>query len=163
MGISGEERTGGVTRRGGGRTFRTGGPASVNRRPPRPLPASRPLAGRAARALVGALAVLPLALAGVAVAEETVAPGASGRLYPAARAHHRHGSCEPLPPNSPGRDGVRRREDGARIHEASARHPFQVGHYGPWLLGGEAFVRVDGVGPASRLWVPLPLAPGCPD
>jgi hypothetical protein len=79
------------------------------------------------------------------------------------RALHRQGTCEPLPPNSPGGDGVRV-EEGARIYQSSARHPFEVGHYGSWEWGGEAWARVSGVGfPADRVWVPVPLDPACPE
>jgi hypothetical protein len=129
-----------------------------HRRSPVGSPRGSPRApgGRPARGLACALAAL--ALAGAAAAAEREP---AGRLTQA-RAHHRHGSCEPLPPNSPGGDGVHRRQDGARITQSSARHPFEVGHYGLWLFGGELFARVRGVGRADRLWVPLPLAPRCP-
>jgi hypothetical protein len=122
------------------------------------LPSPRTRLGLLARGL--AVALLASALAGMAGAAGPAPEKA--RIYQA-RALHRMGSCEPLPPNSPGGDGVRS-ENGARIYQSSAHHPFEVGFYGFWGSGGEAWVRVDAAGgPADRLWVPVPLTPACPD
>jgi hypothetical protein len=69
-------------------------------------------------ALAAALWLVP----SVGVAE----PSSEGKTYRAS-ALHRFGSCDPLPPNSPGGHGVRELE-GWRIYQASALHPFAVGH-----------------------------------
>lgn len=117
-------------------------------------------------ALLAALA----AMATTAIAEphapraEPVAPAAQplGGRWLHATARHLHGDLGPLPPNSPGGAGVYR-VGGARVMEASASHPFSVGHFGPWGCGLPTPLWLH-VSPRHALGGPflgLPLQMGC--